>query len=92
MYTNKQYKDIAIKNMILRLSKVFTILALLFFAWSAYDSVAANSNAFSSKPAYNVICVNNGDTLWTIAAKCTNEKEDIRNKVIMIKQLKPTKE
>jgi len=68
--------------------KVCVVAVLMFFVWSVYDRVSANSNAFlANNGPYQVISVNQGDTLWSIAANYSAEKDDIRLLICAIKQV-----
>lgn len=80
------HKDIIIRILAVKLLKISAVLLILFFAWSAYDGVA-NSNAYTTKCSYQIVYVNKGDTIWSIAAKHAGPGDDIREIVMAIKQL-----
>ncbi|MBP2655318.1 MAG: Peptidoglycan-binding lysin protein [Firmicutes bacterium] len=66
--------------------KTFVIALILFYAWSAYDSVQANSWKHPADGSYKIVTVGHGDTVWSIAAKETHDNEDIRGLVTAIIQ------
>lgn len=47
----------------------------------------AGTSAFSDRGAYDTVHVKPGDTVWKIAANYVSEKEDIREKVFVIRKL-----
>ncbi|MBP2635926.1 MAG: yneA [Firmicutes bacterium] len=47
----------------------------------------ASSNATSNSVTYETICVKSGDTVWKIAGQISNDRDDIREKVYLIRQL-----
>ncbi|QDR80723.1 LysM peptidoglycan-binding domain-containing protein [Sporomusa termitida] len=47
----------------------------------------ANSSAFAGADAYETVYVQPGDTVWKIAANYVTAKEDIREKVFLIRQV-----
>jgi len=70
------------------LTKISVVAVMLFFIWSVYDSVSANSNAYlANNGPCSIISVNQGDTLWSIAAKNSAEKADVRLLIVAIKQI-----
>lgn len=46
-----------------------------------------NSSAFAGADAYKTVYVQPGDTVWKIAANYVTAKEDIREKVFIIRQV-----
>jgi LysM repeat protein len=69
------------------LLKIAFALLLLLYAWSAYDSVTANSSAYGAAGVCQVVYVSQGDSVWSIAAKYTSDKDDIRKLITAIQQL-----
>jgi len=67
--------------------KICLLLVLVLYSWVAYDNVSARVNSGYFNTAYQIIHVNKGDTIWSIAANHVNDKEDIRILVDGIKQL-----
>lgn len=45
------------------------------------------SNAASNSVTYETIYVKSGDTVWKIAGQSSNDRDDIRQKVYLIRQL-----
>jgi hypothetical protein len=78
-----------VKNLINNESiiKAMVIALILFYAWSAYDSVQANSWKYPANGPCKIVTVGNGDTLWSIAAKEIHDNEDIRGLVTAIIQV-----
>jgi hypothetical protein len=68
------------------LVKICFVIVAVLFIWSAFDSVQASSN-YHSSASYQLVYVNQGDTVWSIAAKHVDQNEDIRNLVAAIQQL-----
>ncbi|MDR3591402.1 MAG: LysM domain-containing protein [Negativicutes bacterium] len=66
--------------------KICIVLVLLVYAWSAYDSLHASSNPYMSSGTYQTVCVQTGDSLWSIAARHVDAKDDIRSLITAIKQ------
>lgn len=66
--------------------KICVVLVLLVYAWSAYDSLHASSNPYQASGTYQTVCVKPGDSLWSIAARHVDAKDDIRSLVAAIKQ------
>lgn len=63
---------------------IFMILVVIFL-WT--DGSSANLNTYSDSKYYKTVCVRPGDTVWQIAARYTNDKEDIRELVMAIVKL-----
>ena len=64
------------------LIKIALIIMFMFYAWS----FGAGADASGDGP-YTLVQVGRGDTVWSIAAKHTGEKDDIRNLVVAIKKI-----
>lgn len=60
---------------------MFLVLSLLLIG------PLASSNATSNSVTNDTICVRSGDTVWKIAAQISNDRDDIREKVYLIRQL-----
>ncbi|MDR3563507.1 MAG: LysM domain-containing protein [Negativicutes bacterium] len=69
------------------LLKICTVMILLLFLWSACDNLSASSKAYDAGTACQTIYVNQGDSLWSIAAKHVNNKDDVRTLILAIKQI-----
>lgn len=65
------------------LIKIGMVILFLFYAWSAGAGVDASGPAGDG---YRFVKVAGGDTVWSIAASATGDKEDIRNVVVAIKK------
>ena len=66
------------------LIKIGMVILFLFYAWSAGAGVDASGPAGDGN--YRFVKVTGGDTVWSIAASATGDKEDIRNIVVAIKK------
>lgn len=64
------------------LIKILLIIMFLFYAWS----FSAGADASGDEGLYQLVQVGRGDTVWSIAAKHTGDKEDVRNLVVAIKK------
>jgi LysM repeat protein len=67
------------------LIKIAMVVVVLFYAWSAGTGVDASGSAAGGQ--YQLVHVAGGDTVWSIAARYVNEKEDIRSLVVAIKKV-----
>lgn len=65
--------------------KICVILVMLVYAWSACDSLRASSSPYQAT-AYQTVYVTQGDSLWSIAARHVDAKEDVRTLVNAIRQ------
>lgn len=66
------------------LIKIAMVVMFLFYAWSA--GAGADASGTASGGQYQFVKVSSGDTVWSIAARNTGEKDDIRNIVVAIKK------
>lgn len=69
------------------LVKICFIIVAVLFIWSVFDSAQASSNNYRMTGSYKLVYVNQGETVWSIAAKHIGDNEDIRSLVSAIKQL-----
>ncbi|MPM83134.1 Cell division suppressor protein YneA [bioreactor metagenome] len=65
--------------------RVFLLLLLLIIFWNA--GLSAHLNPYTNTSNYETIYVRPGDTVWNIAAKYTDDSEDIRDLIIAITRL-----
>jgi nucleoid-associated protein YgaU len=66
------------------LIKIAMVVMFLFYAWSAGAGVDASGTGNDGQ--YQLVKVAGGDTVWSIAARCVGDKDDIRNLVVAIKK------
>lgn len=61
-------------------------MLVAIISWYGLSGAFAQTNAFLVSDSYQLITVNYGDTLWSIASKYVTDQDDIRNLIIAIKQ------
>ncbi|MGI6093539.1 MAG: LysM peptidoglycan-binding domain-containing protein [Veillonellaceae bacterium] len=62
--------------------RIFFVLLFLFVFWNA--DLSAHINPYVQTSSYENVYVRSGDTVWHIAAKYTDDSEDIRDLVLAI--------
>ncbi|EAX48741.1 Peptidoglycan-binding LysM [Thermosinus carboxydivorans Nor1] len=63
---------------------LFTMFVVII-SWYGLSGAFAHTNAFLLSSSYQIITVNNGDTLWSIASNYVTDQDDIRDLIIAIK-------
>ncbi|MDU2066431.1 MAG: LysM domain-containing protein [Sporomusaceae bacterium] len=62
--------------------KLLWVFLLLFMAVSSVHAYSIQGKQAALR--YETVTVTQGDTLWTIAARYTTEREDIRQRIVLI--------
>lgn len=69
-----------------KLKKIWLIFLLLVILKLSDHSIASSNQYFDSD-TYQVIDVNTGDSVWTIATRSVTDKDDIRHLIAAIKHI-----
>jgi len=65
--------------------RLLIIITLIMVLWSVTS--LASSNAFLNTNTYQVVYVQAGESVWTIAARYVTDKDDIRNLVMAMREV-----